>query len=89
VSDDDIALYFTRIGKGGVVPSDEELAYSILKSKLGKLDKDEGWFRKKIEDLHAKFGIASSSRIAHLAIRCFKSMDGNFFTESPFSAVVK
>lgn len=89
VSDDDIALYFTRIGKGGVVPSDEELAYSILKSKLGKLDKDEGWFRKKIEDLHAKFGIASSSRIAHLAIRCFKSIDGNFFTESPFSAVVK
>ena len=89
VSDDDIALYFTRIGKGGVVPSDEELAYSILKSKLGTLDKDEGWFRKKIEDLHAKFGIASSSRIAHLAIRCFKSMDGNFFTESPFSAVVK
>lgn len=89
VSDDDIALYFTRIGKGGVVPSDEELAYSMLKSKLGGLDKDEGWFRKKIEDLHTKFGLASSSRIAHLAIRCFKSKDGNFFTESPFSAVVK
>ena len=89
VSDDDIALYFTRIGRGGVVPSDEELAYSMLKSKLGELDKDEGWFRKKIEDLHTKFGLASSSRIAHLAIRCFKSKDGNFFTESPFSAVVK
>ena len=86
VSDDDIALYFTRIGKGGVVPSDEELAYSMLKAKLGE---DGDRFRKKIEDIHSRFGLASSSRIAHLAIRCFKSQDGNFFTESPFSAVVK
>lgn len=84
VADEDIALYFSRIGKGGVVPSDEELAYSVLKSKL-----DDG-FRKKIEDLHREYGIASQSRIAHLAIRFFKSMEkGNqFYSGSVFSAVV-
>lgn len=84
VADEDIALYFSRIGKGGVVPSDEELAYSVLKSKL------DDRFRKKIEDLHREYGIANQSRIAHLAIRLFKSLekDGLFYSGSVFSAVV-
>ena len=67
VTENDIALYFTRIGKGGVVPSDEELAYSVLKSKLTQA------FRTVIQTIHEKYGLASESRIAHLAIRLFKS----------------
>ena len=67
VSDDEIALYFTRVGKGGVRPSDEELAYSVLKSHLGKS------FRDSIEKIYENYGLAQPSRIAHLAIRCFRS----------------
>lgn len=67
VTENDIALYFTRIGKGGVVPSDEELAYSVLKSKLTPE------FRAVIQTIHENYGLASESRIAHLAIRLFKS----------------
>lgn len=67
IGDDEIATYFTRIGRGGVRPSDEELAYSVLKSHLG--DK----FRNKIEEIHERYGLAQPSRIAHLAVRCFRS----------------
>lgn len=67
VTDDEIAVYFTRIGRGGVRPSDEELAYSVLKAHL-----KEG-FREKIEQLHEDLGLAQPSRIAHLALRCFRS----------------
>lgn len=67
VTDDEISVYFTRIGRGGVRPSDEELAYSVLKSHLGDR------FREKIEDIHASRGLAHPARIAHLAVRCFRS----------------
>jgi len=66
VEDRDIALYFTRIGKGGVKPSDEELAFSMLKSKL---DAD---FRETIYVL-SREGMSSAARLAHIAIRCFVS----------------
>ena len=89
VTEKDIALYFTRIGKGGVVPNDEELAYSVLKSKL-----DSG-FRKTIQDIHEKYGLATESRIAHLAIRLFKSEydqdktgKPQFYSGSVFSVVM-
>jgi len=89
VTEKDIALYFTRIGKGGVVPNDEELAYSVLKSKL-----DSG-FRKTIQDIHEKYGLATESRIAHLAIRLFKSEYNKgktgrpqFYSGSVFSVVM-
>lgn len=67
IGDDEVSVYFTRIGRGGVRPSDEELAYSVLKTHLG----DE--FRNKIEDIHERYGLAQPSRIAHLAVRCFRS----------------
>lgn len=89
VTENDIALYFTRIGKGGVVPSDEELAYSVLKSKLTPE------FRTVIQTIHEKYGLASESRIAHLAIRLFKSESDqkdsgkqHFDSGSAFSAVM-
>ena len=68
VTDDEISVYFTRIGRGGVRPSDEELAYSVLKSHLG----DD--FRAKIESIHESKGLAYPARIAHLAVRCFRSV---------------
>ena len=83
VTENDIALYFTRIGKGGVVPSDEELAYSVLKSKLN------ADFRDVIQDVHLKHGLASEPRIAHLAIRLFKSGKDRFYSGSVFSAVME
>ena len=76
IADEEIALYFTRVGKGGVRPSDEELAYSVLKSHLGKS------FRDSIEKIYAEYGLAQPSRIAHLAIRCFRSR-GNVFSSAP------
>ena len=89
VTENDIALYFTRISKGGVVPSDEELAYSVLKSKLTSS------FRTVIQDVHEKYGLASESRIAHLAIRLFKSEfhkkespSPQFYSGSAFSVVM-
>ena len=89
VTENDIALYFTRIGKGGVVPSDEELAYSVLKSKLPSS------FRAVIQEVHREYGLASEPRIAHLAIRLFKSESKRkdsptpqFYSGSAFSAVM-
>ena len=81
VAESDIALYFTRIGKGGVVPSNEELAYSVLKAKL-----DSG-FRETIEEIRDEYGLATSPRIAALAIRLFKSNEKDFYTGSVFDAV--
>ncbi len=81
VAESDIALYFTRIGRGGVVPSNEELAYSVLKAKLNS------GFRKTIEDIRGTYGLATSSRIAALAIRLFKSNERTFYTGSAFDAV--
>ena len=75
VGAEDIALYFTRIGRGGIVPSDEELAYSVLKSKIGSN------FRIQIETVAAN-GMAAPSRIAHLAIRCFASGGHEFYSGS-------
>ena len=83
VTENDIALYFTRIGKGGVVPSDEELAYSVLKSKLNSD------FRDVIQEVHQKHGLASEPRIAHLAIRLYKSNKNVFSSGSAFSAVME
>ena len=90
VTENDIALYFTRIGKGGVVPSDEELAYSVLKSKLTPE------FRTVIQTIHEKYGLASESRITHLAIRLFKSESCqrdsgrlHFDTSQAFSSVME
>lgn len=71
VEDRDIALYFTRIGKGGVRPSDAELAFSVLKSKLDNGVGGTG-FRKVIEAI-ARKGMASASQIAEIAVRCFVS----------------
>ncbi len=81
VEENDVALYFTRIGKGGVVPSKEELAYSVLKAKLG------ADFRKIIEDIRVKYGLAQSFRLASLAIRLYKSSEKEFYTGSIFDAV--
>lgn len=83
VDENDVSLYFTRIGKGGVRPSDEELAFSVLKSKLGV------GFKKTIDDISDHYGLAHPSRVAHLAIRCFNSTNGTFFGNGVLDAVLR
>ena len=85
VSQNDIALFFARIGRGGVMPSEEEIAYSILKSKIGDENFD---FKRKIEEI-AKNGYAPPHRIASLMIRCFCSQKNEFCRTSIFSEVQK
>lgn len=89
VADQDIALYFTRIGKGGVVPSNEELAYSILKSKL------DVSFRNTVEEIVETYGLSSAYRVASLWIRLYRSVSGKdggqstLYSGSVFDEAVK
>lgn len=83
VDENDVSLYFTRVGKGGVRPSDEELAFSVLKSKLGIN------FKNSIEEISARYGLAYPARVAHLAIRCFNSTDKIFFGSGVLEAVLR
>lgn len=73
VADQEVGLYFMRIGKGGVRPDDEELAYSVLKASLGPD------FRNVIEggdeSIFSTYGLAQPSRIAQLAVRCYLSRE--------------
>lgn len=83
---DDIALYFTRIGKGGVRPSDEELAFSTLKSKFGnELGRK---FRDTIYQISNQ-GMTSAARLAHIAIRCFKSVTRTFYAGDVLQAALE
>ena len=83
---DDIALYFTRIGKGGVRPSDEELAFSTLKSKFGnELGRK---FRDTIYQISNQ-GMTSAARLAHIAIRCFKSEKRTFYAGDVLQAALE
>lgn len=72
VSESDVSLYFTRIGKGGVVPSNEELAYSVLKARLGT--KGER-FRQGIEQATETLGLDHASRLASMAVRYWLSKE--------------
>ena len=83
---DDIALYFTRIGKGGVRPSDEELAFSTLKSKFGKELGEK--FRETIYAI-ANRGMTSAARLAHIAIRCFKSEKTGLYSGNVLQAAIE
>lgn len=86
VTESDVALYFTRIGKGGVVPSNEELAYSVLKSKIG------GGFREKIEGIVERTGLDRASRVAALAVRYCISIikdGGGFYTGGVLEKIVE
>ena len=60
VSTEDVGVYFKRIGRGGEVPTQEEMNYSMLKSKLPAL--------KKSMDSLSESGWASPSRMATLAL---------------------
>ena len=60
VSTEDVGVYFKRIGRGGEVPSQEEMNYSMLKSKLPAL--------KKSMDSLSESGWAAPSRMATLAL---------------------
>ena len=82
LNEKDIALYFTRIGKGGVRPSDEELAFSVLKSKLGDN------FKNTI-DMIALKGFVSPARLAHLAVRCFASNKTSFWNGNILSRAIE
>lgn len=82
VVQEDISLFFARIGRGGVVPTEEEVAYSILKAKIGN------GFKKKIEYI-AQNGYAPAYRIANLAIRCFCSEEKHLCRTSVFDEVQK
>ena len=60
VSTEDVGVYFKRIGRGGEVPTQEEMNYSMLKSKLPAL--------KKSMDSLSELGWAAPSRMALLAL---------------------
>lgn len=60
VSTEDVGVYFKRIGRGGEVPPQEEMNYSMLKSKLPAL--------KKSMDSLSESGWAAPSRMATLAL---------------------
>lgn len=60
VSTEDVGVYFKRIGRGSEVPSQEEMNYSMLKSKLPAL--------KKSMDSLSESGWAAPSRMATLAL---------------------
>ena len=62
--DSDIAVYFTRLNRGGTRPSDEELNYSILKSIAPALAN--------IDDLAEK--IMHPARLANIAMLCYISL---------------
>lgn len=87
VIQDDISLFFARIGRGGVMPSEEEIAYSILKAKMDEFG-DNFNFKKKIENI-AQAGYTPPHRIASLLIRCFCSTENEFCRSSIFSEVQK
>ena len=83
VAQEDIALFFSRVGRGGVIPTEEEIAYSILKSKIG------GDFKSNIETIAKENGCAPEHRIANLAIRYFCSDKGQLCRTSVFDEVQK
>ena len=66
VAQDDLGVYFKRIGRGGSVPPVEEIAYSMLKVRLPEQFK-------KVMDEVASRGITSSAHMADLAIRLWAS----------------
>lgn len=61
VSSDDVGVYFRRIGRGGVTPTQEEMNYSMLKAKLPPS-------LKRCMDLISESGWAAPSRMAVLAL---------------------
>ena len=89
VSEEDVALYFTRIGKGGVVPSNEELAYSVLKVRLGE---GGGLFREGIEEALHELGLDRPSRMASMVVRyCLsrEESESKFYTGDVLGKVIE
>lgn len=89
VSENDVSLYFTRIGRGGVVPSNEELAYSVLKARLGKCGND---FRKGIEVASESLGLDRPSRMASMVVRyCLsgKENESKFYTGDVLGKIIE
>ena len=64
IPDDEVGLYFKRMNKAGEVPSDEEIQYSLLKSKVPTL--------KNIDD-SAK-GRMQPSRLANIAMLTYLTL---------------
>jgi len=64
VDESDIGLYFKRMNKAGLVPSDDEINYSLLKSIAEPL--------KKIDGLAEKVGLPPA-QMASIALRYWKS----------------
>lgn len=63
VDEQDVGLYFKRMNKQGIVPGNEELNYSLIKSKLPKV--------KKLDDYTPRR--TTPSRLAHVAMRFWLS----------------
>ena len=61
----EIALYFTRLNRGGTTPSREDLDYSILKSILPELHQIDGCAKDRMHP----------ARLAHLAMLAFLSRE--------------
>ncbi len=73
-SRDEVGTYFKRIGRGGEVPSQEEMNYSMLKARLDSL--------KKSMDALSVTGWAAPARMATIAIRAWKERQGLFGTDT-------
>lgn len=62
--------YFERIGRGGVVPSVEEIEYSKLKAELEVKEPGAGAALRETMEALAK-GFTSPSRLAHIALNIY------------------
>lgn len=68
ISDENIGLYFRRMNKAGVEPSDEEIQYSLLKSKVPSL--------KELDELAD--GLMQPSRLANIAMLSYLTREGKW-----------
>lgn len=68
IPDEDVGLYFKRMNKAGEVPSDEEIQYSLLKSKVPSL--------KKLDSIAD--GLMQPSRMANIAMLSYLTRRGKW-----------
>ena len=82
INDSDIGLYFKRLNKAGVVPSDEEIRYSLLKSKCPAL--------KDLDNIaEQRMPPAAMADVAMLSYLTQKDKKWNFNVREHISALAK
>lgn len=82
INDSDIGLYFKRLNKAGIVPSDEEIRYSLLKSKCPAL--------KDLDNLaEQRMPPAAMADVAMLSYLTQREKKWNFNVRDHISALAK